>query len=125
MTRISLLAAALTLLLILAVTYLTVGPRVVPGGALYGDKVQHALGFGCIVLPAAVLQPRWLRSLVPAVAIFGGVIELAQMAVGRDGEIGDWVADLIGLMLATSLGLSLKSAFLKFRSRATRARSAT
>lgn len=125
MTRISLLAAALTLLLILAVTYLTVGPRVVPGGALYGDKVQHALGFGCIVLPAAVLRPRWLRSLVPAVAIFGGVIELAQIAVGRDGEIGDWVADLIGLMLATSLGLSLRSAFLKLRSRATRARSAT
>ncbi|WP_242532141.1 teicoplanin resistance protein VanZ [Salipiger thiooxidans] len=118
MIRTSLFTAALTLLLILTVTYLTVGPRVVPGDALSGDKVQHALGFGAIVFPAAVLRPRWLWSLVPAVAIFGGIIEIVQMSVGRDGELADWLADLVGLALATGFGAAVRVAFFRTVSRA-------
>lgn len=117
MMRTSTLTVAVTLLTLLAVTYLTIGPRVVPGNALSGDKVQHALGFGAILLPAAILKPRWLRSLAPAVAIFGGIVELVQIQVGRDGELTDWAADIIGIALAVGIGCVLRSIMLKYKGR--------
>lgn len=117
MMRTSTLTVAVTLLTLLAVTYLTIGPRVVPGNALSGDKVQHALGFGAILLPAAILKRRWLRSLAPAVAIFGGIVELVQIQVGRDGELTDWAADIIGIALAVGIGCVLRSIMLKYKGR--------
>ncbi|MCA0994160.1 teicoplanin resistance protein VanZ [Alloyangia pacifica] len=109
MDRTSLATAALFALLALTVTALTVGPQLVPGDALLGDKMQHALGFGAIVAPVALLRPRWLWWLAPATIAFGGLIEVVQAYVGRDAELGDWAADAIGVLTASVLAMALRS----------------
>ncbi|ETX14281.1 teicoplanin resistance protein VanZ [Roseivivax halodurans JCM 10272] len=111
MTRISLLTAALTLALVALVTALTLGPPVEAGNSVGNDKIHHMLGFGSIVLPAALFRPRWLWWLIPAAIVFGGVIEVLQMRVGRDAEMLDWIADIAGIAFASGTGYVAGAAF--------------
>lgn len=72
------------------------------------DKLVHALGF-------FALARLWLRSRKPrsaagaiatagAVALFGGLLEVAQSSLGaRSGDWGDFAADLAGAALALAL----------------------
>ena len=50
--------------------------------------------------PAARLRPRWRIVVAPAALLFGAAIEIAQLQVGRDGDIGDFLADALGIRLA-------------------------
>ncbi|WP_010138029.1 hypothetical protein [Oceanicola sp. S124] len=104
----SLAALAATLILAAIVTVLTLGPSLVPGKALGGDKVQHALGFGAIILPIALVRPRWLIVAAPAVIAGGGLIEILQDHVGRDGDLADWVSDIAGVGAMILLALALR-----------------
>ncbi|MBE9639712.1 teicoplanin resistance protein VanZ [Salipiger mangrovisoli] len=108
MDRISLLTIALVLALAALVTALTVGPRFALADTLFSDKVQHALGFGGIIAPAAFLRPRWLWVLAPAAIAFGGLIEVAQAYVGRDAELSDWAADIVGVIAASTTAILLR-----------------
>ncbi|WP_226622799.1 teicoplanin resistance protein VanZ [Alloyangia pacifica] len=108
MDRISLLTLALVLGLATLVTALTVGPRLPLADALMNDKLQHALGFGAIIAPAAFLRPRWLWVLAPAAIAFGGMVEVVQAYVGRDAELSDWAADIVGVMAASTLAILLR-----------------
>ena len=95
------------------ICYLTLVPKPLPDNDIpfweHTDKVVHAIMFGgmyaCLFLdvwrdrrPAA--WRRWL--LAPAVAAFGGVIEVLQqtMAIGRGGDALDLAADCVGVILA-------------------------
>lgn len=106
MNRLSLLIAVSVTVLALLLAALTLGPGLLPAKTAGGDKLQHALGFGSLVAPAALFRPRWLWTLVPAAVVFGGVIELVQPFTGRDGDLLDWVADIAGIV-SVALGLSL------------------
>ncbi len=108
MDRISLFTLALVLGVAAVVTYFTVGPHFVTADKLLDDKVQHALGFGAIIAPAAFLRPRWLWVLAPAAIAFGGLVEVAQAYVGRDAELSDWAADIIGVIAASTLAIALR-----------------
>jgi VanZ family protein len=76
------------------------------------DKVEH--GFSYVVLGfwfASILQRRVYLQLLLALAVFGGLIELAQeaMHLGRHAEWGDLLADVVGsaagiALAATPLG---------------------
>jgi VanZ family protein len=68
------------------------------------DKAQHAFAFTLLGGLALRAFPRMaLRALV-GLAIFGGLIESAQWLVGwRSAEWADWVADIVGLLLALVL----------------------
>jgi len=64
------------------------------------DKAQHALGFGWLALWGMLAFPtrQWETAL--ALIVWGGVIELLQIATGwRYGEWLDWLADGIGILL--------------------------
>lgn len=104
----SLAALSATLTLAAVIAALTLGPKLVPGDAIGGDKVQHALGFGAIVLPIALLRPAWLVLAAPTVIAGGGVIELLQSHIGRDGELYDWISDIAGVAAAILLALMLR-----------------
>ncbi|WP_183521114.1 teicoplanin resistance protein VanZ [Mameliella alba] len=86
--------------LLAMVTTLTIGPKFDAINILFGDKVQHAIGFGSIVVPAALFRPRWLGYLAPAVILFGGLIEGIQMFTGREGSLSDWIANIVGICIA-------------------------
>lgn len=73
------------------------------------DKLLHALAF---FLWAALVAAgwRWSGWLVLIVAVaFGGVIELVQPMTGRDAELADLAADLVGAAAGFWLGLRLSA----------------
>ena len=110
------LALVATLLLTGVICWLTLTPQAfqTPPSALPLDKVAHALAFGALIAPSAVLRPRYLWWTLPAAAALGFGIELIQPWVGRSREWADAGADLVGLALGTVFGLMLRR-FLKSR----------
>ena len=103
----------------LAIALLTLGPRAVEADTLGGDKIQHALGFGAILLPAALLRPGWLFCLAPATLLAGGLVEVLQTQMAREGSLSDWLADGIGIALAIIFGPLMRRMLLHPRRKAT------
>lgn len=111
------LSWALTALLAVTILGLTLSPPVtlpLQGlGLLQVDKLYHIAAFAALVLPAALLDPRGLRWVLPAGLVLGLLIEIIQPNVGREASAFDFLADAIGLALGTALGLALR----RFRTR--------
>lgn len=110
-----------TALVVLAILYLTLVPRPLPdaGVEIPGlDKVVHAMMFGGLAFVACIDEAQrrrgsfgqvarrkaWFIALLSAV--FGGLVEIAQMAMGagRSGDLLDFAADcagaVVGMLLA-------------------------
>src|SRR5690349_20925144 len=101
--RLALYAAAT-----LVLSYMALAPtHDVPGVELFWDKLEHGSAWTVLTLAGLVLSThrRWAIGLF-AIA-FGAVIEVLQaiMPYGRDGNLGDWIADVIGVAAAYLLWL--------------------
>ena len=70
----------------------------VPGAPPGVDKIVHATLFA-----ALALSGRWAgigrTALAPALVLYAAVSEVLQGMIGRDAAVGDWVADVVGLLL--------------------------
>jgi VanZ family protein len=70
------------------------------------DKLEHALAFGVLTLVALQAFPRrnafWIGISLSA---FGAAIEILQALpfIGRDGDVRDWIADTIAVVLILTL----------------------
>jgi len=73
------------------------------------DRIAHVIAFAGLVLPAAMLGPGLLWALVPALAVFGGLVEACQPLFGRDASLSDLMSNLSGLLLGSAIGLSLRA----------------
>jgi VanZ family protein len=84
-----------------------------PGTSAFGgaDKAEHALAYfvtTLLVLLAAVWRPgrgegvlwRWRVWVVAGMVVAGGVVEVVQASVGRDGEVADWLVEVVAVALA-------------------------
>lgn len=91
---------------LLAVVVLSLIPvPLVPQAFSFWDKAQHALAFFGLTVLACWAYPhsRW-QTLLPVFLLFGAAIEVAQWFTGwRFAELHDWLADLVGVVLALSL----------------------
>ena len=62
------------------------------------DKIVHASLFAVLALTG-----RWagVRRVVlaPVLVLYAAVSEVLQGMIGRDAAVGDWVADVVGLLL--------------------------
>jgi VanZ family protein len=93
--------AALILAYVIAIMPAAEAPQIVTS-----DKLEHMIAFATL----AVLARLGYRT-VPAIrialllAIFGALIEFTQMipALHRDGDVRDWIADVIALSVALFL----------------------
>jgi VanZ family protein len=99
---------ALYALATLILCYMTLAPaRDVPGADLVWDKAEHGSAWTVLTLAGLVLSThrRWAIGVF-AVA-FGAAIEVLQatMPFGRDGNVADWIADVIGVAAAYLLWL--------------------
>jgi hypothetical protein len=97
---------AVVVLVHLAVLYLPDPPSAGVGLLPYGDLVVHALVFGAVVWTARLAR----LPVVPVVLLFvahAGFSEAVQHTLleGRDGEISDVLADLVGVVLGLVLPL--------------------
>jgi hypothetical protein len=62
------------------------------------DKLVHAALFAALALTG-----RWAgigrTALAPMLVLYAAVSEVVQGMIGRDAAVGDWVADVVGLLL--------------------------
>lgn len=106
-----------TLLVTLAILWLTLAPHPLPSNKLHlfrgADKVVHAIMFCALTFAALFDISRWtfkmkLRTMFLTafvVLIFAYLDEAAQthMKLGRRGDLYDFIADAVGIFLATWL----------------------
>jgi len=102
-------ALFLTGILAAVIGVLTLIPMDLPVDIGGGDKLHHLIAFAALILPSAILYRRALVWLAPAVLLYGGLIELIQPTVGRQGEWLDFLADGLGVALGIALGLALRA----------------
>ena len=109
------LALLATIAFAAVISWLTLTPQDLPKvDDLPVDKLAHIAAFAALIMPSAVLRPRFLWWTLPLATLLGLGIEMIQPYVGRSQEWIDVAADLIGLITGTSLGLMLRR-FLKSR----------
>lgn len=74
----------------------------VPSAFNFWDKAQHALGFAALAFTGLLSYPRHFRRLIPSLILLGLGIEYAQYLTGwRQGDWADWLADCVGLAIAS------------------------
>ncbi|RDE18229.1 VanZ family protein [Motiliproteus coralliicola] len=99
---------ALTLLLLSAITILSLSPLPqlpeVPGS----DKTHHLIAYAALVFPLAWRQPRFWPGLILLMLGWSGAIELIQPYVNRYGEWLDLAANGGGLLCGLGLALLLR-----------------
>ncbi|MCG8427288.1 MAG: hypothetical protein MI754_08040 [Chromatiales bacterium] len=94
---------AITLLVLAAITFVSLRPLdqlpPIPGS----DKAHHLISYALLMFPTALRRPNyWL--LIGALFIgWGGAIELLQPYVNRYGEWLDFAANSVGVLLGALL----------------------
>lgn len=70
-------------------------------GVGISDKIGHVVAFWIIAGSLAVLAPPWNLERIALVALSIGVgVEIVQGFVGRDADVLDVAADMVGIVLA-------------------------
>ena len=120
------IATALVLLLIL---YLTLVPRTLPNTNIEIpglDKLAHAIMFGVLAFVTSIDMARRNRNDIRTlsnstiiyisviVAFVGLLIEILQqlMQLGRGGDLLDFIADIIGVIIASIITVNLLKSLL-------------
>ena len=96
---------SLSVLLLLAVSFLSLSPLEelpnVPGS----DKTQHLIAYALLAFPTAVRKPNGWIYIILFFAIYSGAIEVIQPYVNRYGEWTDFIANLAGLLIGSIIAL--------------------
>ena len=77
----------------------------VPGS----DKWHHFVAFSFLVYPLTVANKKCWIPIILFGLFFGALIELVQPYLNRFGEIQDFQADAIGVLIGFALGVSVYS----------------
>lgn len=93
----------MTVALALAILWLTLRPATPGSGPPWNDKISHALAFGALVAPSAIWRRSWLVWIAPLAVALGATIEVIQPMFGRDGEIADFITDLVGVVAVVAV----------------------
>lgn len=73
------------------------------------DKLYHALAFMALTFPICSFRPSASLVILSLAALFGAMIESLQPLVGRQGDIMDFWADVIGMCLGWGLAKVYRS----------------
>jgi VanZ family protein len=69
------------------------------------DKLVHFIAFAALAFPLARTGRLGLVFVFIGASAFGGLIELIQPTFNRSAEMGDWVADTVGVCVGIGCGL--------------------
>ncbi len=96
--RLGLYALACCILL-----YMTLAPdKDVPGSGLVWDKAEHAISWAVLTGAGLLLSTRHRWAIGVFALGFGAMVEVLQanMGLGRDGNLPDLAADIVGVVVA-------------------------
>ncbi len=98
------------------VTHVPIAPILREMNLSLSDVIYHAVGyFGLSMLLFLVMLAYGVRPATRAVgllaimAVYGAFDEISQGWVGRDPDVGDWLADMLGVITAWLTGRALAS----------------
>ena len=90
----------LTIIVTLTLTVAMLWPLEAPPPAPEGsDKLVHFIAFAALAFPLAYTGRFGLPAVFIGASVYGGAIELIQPSFNRSGDINDWIADVIGVVL--------------------------
>ena len=94
---------SLTVLILLAITFLSLHPLDNLPEAPGSDKTHHFISYAALAYPTALRKPnRWLRIII-FFGLYSGLIELIQPLVNRYGEWTDFLANISGIFIGITL----------------------
>jgi hypothetical protein len=95
--------------------YLLIAPDVGPPPVFpFQDKIFHAVAFAALTGPAVLVLPRrYVGFWVTHMIALGAGIEIVQSLgdTERSGSVLDFLADLVGILVALGLGRAIRSRF--------------
>jgi VanZ family protein len=70
--------------------------------SLYKDKIQHVIAFGGVTFWGLMAFPSRRFLIALGLTVFGAVMEVLQgvLTTTRQPSVYDWLADLVGIILA-------------------------
>lgn len=99
----------LTLAMTLTLTVAMLWPLDRPPAALENtDKLMHLIAFAALAFPLARTGRVGLLPVFIGASAFGGAIELIQPSFNRSTDVGDWIADILGVLLGIACGLAYR-----------------
>nr|WP_321401269.1 VanZ family protein [uncultured Desulfobacter sp.] len=100
---------ALTLLILTAITTLSLLPVAVLPPAPGTDKTHHFIAYAMLMLPAALRRPANWILLGVFFILYSGAIELIQPFVNRYGEWMDLLANSVGILCGVIIAWLINS----------------
>ena len=94
--------------------YMSLRPLSLDLGVQNGDKVLHLATYAFLILTAPWdFQGRRLLVLIPALVLFGGLMEIGQgmLTTGRSAEMADALANMAGVCLGVIVRILLWKAW--------------
>ena len=94
----------LTLIVLFTLTIAMLWPLNQPPPA-GSDKIVHFIAFAALAFPLARTGRLGLVAVFIGASAFGGLIELIQPTFNRSADVGDWVADTVGVVIGIGAAL--------------------
>ena len=95
------------------ITFFSLTPLSEPPKFPGTDKTHHLIAYFILALPSGLKKTKnWILFLFLFI-LFGGVIEMIQPYVNRYGEWSDFLANSIGVLSGSFLGIILNKKFLR------------
>ena len=96
------LTAIVAITLTVAMLWPLDAPPPAPEGS---DKLVHFIAFAALAFPLARTGRLGLVAVFVGASAFGGLIELIQPTFNRSADLGDWVADTVGVVIGIGAAL--------------------
>lgn len=96
------LTAIVAITLTVAMLWPLDAPPPAPEGS---DKLVHFIAFAALAFPLARTGRLGLFAVFIGASAFGGLIELIQPTFNRSADVGDWVADTVGVVIGIGAAL--------------------
>ena len=93
----------LSLVMLLAITALSLHPLDNLPEAPGSDKTHHLIAYAALAYPASLRKPKRWQAIITIFALYSGLIELLQPHVNRYGEWMDFLANISGLIIGIAL----------------------
>ena len=93
----------LSLVMLLAITALSLHPLDNLPEAPGSDKSHHLIAYAALAYPASLRKPKQWQAIITIFALYSGLIELIQPHVNRYGEWMDFLANISGLIIGIAL----------------------
>ena len=93
----------LSLVMLLAITALSLHPLDNLPEAPGSDKTHHLIAYAALAYPASLRKPKQWQAIITIFALYSGLIELIQPHVNRYGEWMDFLANMSGLIIGIAL----------------------